>query len=338
MEKLGSYELAGSMTNKNAGYSVWGFGTRNGTEYFIKQFVEQKYPAHDTVSSPERLEKKRKQCERFEQRKQAIYQVLNENSDGNAVRVEEFFRIASMYYIAMQRIRPESMSYADVARLPVDEIRRLCAIIAHSIACLHNGRFIHADLKPDNILFTKTAAGHITAKIIDFDSGFLETSPPGPGETIVGDFHYFSPEACRSIWGEEVELTCKMDIFALGVLFHQYFTGELPGFDTEQSTYSGEAAARGEVLTVSESLPDDIRALLAGMLDPDPQERPTAIEVFRSLQGIPVSEAPDPGEEDAEPDDYEEPPIYVPDEEPPAYVPDEEPPTGASLFFRPGDL
>ena len=47
----------------------------------------------DTVSSPERLAKKLKDCERFEKRKKAIYRMLNENSDGNAVRVEEFFRM-----------------------------------------------------------------------------------------------------------------------------------------------------------------------------------------------------------------------------------------------------
>lgn len=289
MEKLGNYELAGSLTNQNAGYSVWGFGKKNGKDYFIKQFVEQKYPANDTVSSPERLAKKIKACERFEQRKRALYRMLNENSDGNAVRVEEFFRIESKYYISMRKIESLHWDYTDVTKLPSGEIRRLCAIIAHGVASLHKGRMIHADLKPDNILFMKTDSGYTTAKIIDFDSGFLETDPPGPGETIVGDFHYFSPEACRSIWGEEVELTCKMDIFALGVLFHQYFTGELPGFNTEESTYSGEAAAKGEVLVVSSKLPNDIRELLTKMLNKDPEKRPTAMDVFNSLRGILVA-------------------------------------------------
>lgn len=283
MERLGSYQLSAALTNENAGYSLWGFGTKNGREYFIKQFVEQKYPANDTVSSPERLQKKLDACEKFEKKKTELYKVLNENSDGNAVRIEEFFRIESKYYISMRKIDAVNMSVSDIAKLPVEEIRRLCAIIAHGVASLHKGNLIHADLKPDNILFMKTLSGSLTAKIIDFDSGFLESAPPGPGETIVGDFHYFSPEACRCIWGEELELTCKMDIFALGVLFHQYFTGELPGFDTEQSDYSGEAAAKGDVLTVSEDLPSEIRDLIAGMLCREPDERPSAYDVFSVL-------------------------------------------------------
>lgn len=332
MEKLGTYELAGSLTNQNAGYSVWGFGKKNGRDYFIKQFVEQKYPANDTVSSPERLQKKIKACERFEQRKVALYQMLNNNSDGNAVRVEEFFRIESKYYISMRKIESLHWDFSDVAKLPRGEIRRLCAIIAHSIAGLHKGNLIHADLKPDNILFMKTASGYTTAKIIDFDSGFLETDPPGPGETIVGDFHYFSPEACRSIWGEEIELTCKMDIFALGVLFHQYFTGELPGFNTEESTYSGEAVAKGEVLVVSSNLPDDLQGLLARMLSNDPAERPTAIEVFNALRGIVVDA--DSGSSE---DHHKNPaPVYEDTVVNEPVI--EASTTSSNPFFRPGDL
>ena len=287
MEKLGAYELAGSLTNENAGYSMWGFGRKNGRDYFIKQFIEIKYPANDTVSSPERLAKKKTACWNFEERKRGVYKALNDHSDGVAVRVEEFFRVESKYYISMRKIDSLHWDHRDVAKLPFEDIRLLCAVIAHGVASLHEGRLIHADLKPDNILFMQTPSGCITAKIIDFDSGFLETDPPGPGETIVGDFHYFSPEACRYTWGEDVELTCKMDIFALGVLFHQYFTGDIPQFDTEKSSYSGEAAAKGEKLTVSDRLPADIRALLSRMLEGDPGLRPTAMEAFRILRGWP---------------------------------------------------
>lgn len=328
MEKIGKYELTGSLTNQNAGYSVWGFAKKNGKDYFVKQFVEKKYPANDTVSGPERLAKKIKDCERFEQRKKLLYRALNENSDGNAVRIEEFFRIESKYYISMRRIESLHWGVGDVAKLPRGEIRRLCAIIAHGVACLHKGRIIHADLKPDNILFMKTDAGYTTAKIIDFDSGFLETDPPGPNETIVGDFHYFSPEACRKIWGEEVQLTCKMDIFALGVLFHQYFTGELPGFNTEESTYSGEAAAKGQILCVSDKLPGDIRELLEKMLANHPEKRPTATDVFNALRGVGTTVESDcssqssPAEKDAAVCE----PII------------EASTTGANPFFRPGDL
>ncbi len=285
MEKLGSYELTGHMTSQNSGYSVWGFGTKNGKDYFIKQFLSPKYPENDTVSSPQRISKIIQKCERFEQKKRALYGKLNENSDGNAVRVEEFFRIESKYYISMRRIEAIPLEIETVAAFSEPEKRFLCCIIAHGIASLHKGHIVHADLKHDNILFMRCAAGGITAKIIDFDSGFLETDPPSDGEEIVGDQVYFSPEACKTFLGEAPELTCKMDVFALGILFHQYFTGELPEYDPEFGSSAGEAVARGGEILVSPELSPDIRSLLQQMLDPDPQLRPCAMSVYEHLAG-----------------------------------------------------
>lgn len=291
MEKLGTYELTGHLTSQNSGYSVWGFGKKDDKDYFIKQFLSPKYPENDTMSSPERVAKKIKKCARFEEKKAALYKTINENSDGNAVRVEEFFRIETKYYISMRKIEALPWEVEHIAALSEKDKKFLCAVIAHGIAGLHRGRVVHADLKHDNILYMRTASGYITAKIIDFDSGFLETDPPADGEEIVGDQVYFSPEACQTFMGETPELTCKMDIFALGVLFHQYFAGSLPGFDAELGTCAGEAVARGGRVTVSDALSPQIRELLESMLHPDPHARPSAIEVYAKLTGKTVEQA-----------------------------------------------
>lgn len=334
MEKLGSYELTGHLSSQNSGYSVWGFGKKNGRDFFIKQFLSPKYPHNDTVSSAASLEKRKKRCLRFEQKKAALYKSINDNSDGNAVRVEEFFRVESKYYISMRKIDALEWSVDTVAGLTDQEKRFLCAVIAHGIAGLHKGHVVHADLKHDNILFMKTSAGYVTAKIIDFDSGFLETDPPTEGEEIVGDQVYFSPEACKTFMGESPELTCKMDIFALGVLFHQYFTGALPGYDTSLGNYAGEAVARGGTATVSPEIIPDVRALLERMLDADPHKRPTAMEVYATLTGKQPEEAEEP--EPEEPGKPEEPEVYT--DEKPATSGFAGSTTSSNPFFRPGDL
>lgn len=283
MEMLGSYELTGHLSSENAGYSLWGFGKKEGRDYFIKQFLSPKYPENDTVSSPERLKKKMKQCQKFEEQKLSIYQALNANTDGNAVRVTEFFRIGTKYYITMPKIVALPWTVDDVVALPEREKRRLCSIIAHGISGIHRGHIIHADLKHDNVLYMRTGAGNVTAKIIDFDSSFLESDTPAPGENIIGDQVYFSPEACMSMMGYEAPLTCKMDIFALGVLFHQYFAGHLPEFDAEQFNCAGESVAAGVALKLSDDLPADVRQLLERMLQQDPAKRPAAEMVFRGF-------------------------------------------------------
>lgn len=326
MEMLGNFELTKSLSNRNGGCSVWGFGMRDGTEYFIKRFLSPVYPENDTVSSPERLERKRRECSRFEQQKRKLYQVANRCSDGNAIRVQEFFRVDSKYYIATRKIDSLPWDIAMIASLNTDQKRRLCAIIAHSIACLHDGGLVHADLKHENILFMHSASGLLTAKVIDFDSGFLESDPPAPGDEIVGDMVYFSPEALRSISGEEVPLTCKMDVFALGVLFHQYLTGQLPYFDKELFGFPAEAAANGGNVWVSEELESDLAGMLQSMLHPEAECRPTAWQVFEEMRGI------KPGEKGGSGHNTE------------STVTDgmndglEDSTTRSNPFFRPGDL
>ncbi len=320
MEKLGSYELTGHLTSQNSGCSIWGFGKKSGKDYFVKQFLSPKFPENDTVSSPERIEKKRKQCERFEQKKTAIYKRLNENSDGNAVRVEEFFRVDSRYYISMRKIDALAWDVAAVAALTEKEKCHLCAVIAHAIAGLHQGHIVHADLKHDNILFMRTLSGSITAKIIDFDSGFLESDPPQEGEEIVGDQIYFSPEACMTFWGGTPDLTCKMDIFALGILFHQYFTGSLPDYNRDLGSCAGEAVAKGDQLMISTEIPTQIRALLIKMLDLDPHNRPPAMEVYHIF----MSQSKEQPEENRREDTY----TFI----------SPQPSEAGSPFFRPGDL
>lgn len=284
MEKLWRYTPQSGFTSRNAGFSMWCFGTYQGKEYFIKQFLSPKYPADDHVSSPEKILKKQQACLAFESRKKQMYAALLDCSDGNDVCILEFFRVASRYYIVTEKVEALPWSVETIAALDEAEKRRLCAIIAHAIAALHKGGLIHSDIKHDNILYTYTEAGTVTAKIIDFDGSFLESEPPSADEGITGDMNYFSPEVCARTYGELRPLSTKLDVFALGILFHQYFSGSLPVYDTQSAACPGEAVLQGSSLQLSEALPPDIAALLASMLAEDPDARPTTQEVFEQLR------------------------------------------------------
>ncbi|MBE6961613.1 MAG: hypothetical protein E7445_04070 [Ruminococcaceae bacterium] len=283
MAMLGRYERTTALSNKDAGSCRWCFAIRGGQEYFIKEFLEPKYPENDTTSSPEKRAKKIKKCEAFEQSKTRIYRAINEHSDGNAVRVVDFFRVGAKYYMVMPKINPVKMSVEEIARLPEHVKRRICTVIAHSVAQLHKSKFVHADIKHTNIMLVHSRTSKLTAKLIDYDAGFFEYDPPTHPEEIPGDQVYFSPEAWTAILGEEAQLTCKLDIFALGILFHQYLTGKLPGYDEEKFSCAGEAVAAGEKLNISWDMPADIHRVISQMLAANPCERPSAQEVFNNL-------------------------------------------------------
>lgn len=329
MSSLWRYNLQSEFTNKNAGFSMWCFGNYNGKEYFIKQFLSPKYPHNDTESSPEKIARRKRECELFEQRHREMYRILTEYSDGNDVSILSFFRINSKYYIATEKIDVLDLPVEAIAAMEDPERRRLCAIIAHAVAALHKGRLVHSDIKHDNILYTKTESGKLTAKIIDFDGGFLETNPPSEDEDVVGDSTYFSPEVCARDYEDYQPLTCKLDVFALGVLFHQYFSGRLPGYDEESFSCAGEAVYQGQTLRLDPSLPSDIGFVIARMLSRDPDDRPTAEQVFVGLK--PYRE-PKPSRREPRPD----PGVRTVPETLPGW--ELRTTENGTAFYRPGDL
>jgi serine/threonine protein kinase len=283
MEHLGRYELTTALTNKNAGSCEWCFGVLNGQEYFIKAFKEPKHPETDTISSPEKKVKKLKRCQAFERKKADIYRTINQHSDGNAARITELFRVGSTYYMAMPKLYPISMDAEDIARLPDHVKRRICAIIAHAVSGLHQGGFVHADIKHTNVMIVYSRTKKLTAKVIDYDAGYFESDPPTNPEEISGDPVYLAPETWLALQEEPASLTCKLDVFALGVLFHQYLAGSLPGYDESQFASAGEAVALGQALTVSDTLPQELQTLLRDMLEADPEKRPNAQDVYSVL-------------------------------------------------------
>ena len=283
MEQLLDYTL-GEMSTERAGTCKWCFGVKDGREYFIKEFLSPKYPYQDTVLSPEKIQDRKRKCREFAARKLKIYEVVNKWSDGNGVRICRYFRHKQKFYLSMQKIDELPWTIETIYSMEEEVKRYLCSIICHGVAALHRGHLVHADLKHENILFTHAANGNITAKLIDFDSAFLESEPPSH-EEISGDWVYFSPEFWARQMEIEAPLTCKMDVFALGVLFHQYFTNELPGFPTDTGASSvGQAVLQGLPVTLSDRLPPDLAELFGRMLRLDPKERPTAFEVFKAMQ------------------------------------------------------
>lgn len=300
MEKLLDYTL-GEASTERAGTCKWCFGTKNGKEYFIKEFLSPKYPYQDPVLTPEQIRDRVRKCNAFAARKLKIYDVVNRYSDGNDVRIYEYFRLKQKFFLSMEKIDDLHWTIQTVYSLPETHKRFLCAVICHAVAALHRGRLVHSDLKHENILYTRTRTGSITAKIIDFDSAFLETDVPGKDE-ISGDQVYFSPEAWTVIGGGSAPLTTKADIFALGVLFYRYFTGDLPAFyKNDAANYVGQAVLQGQRLGFSGALPPDLLDLLSRMLSRDPNRRPTAEEVYhvllpetikKTLQNLPAPDRP----------------------------------------------
>lgn len=281
--QMNGYVLDAPFSNKDAGFSRWTTAVKNGKRYFIKEFLNPVYPVIQNISEDIRREKIN-DCSIFELDKRRLYSRINDASDGNIVRINEFFRYDAHYYIVTDYIDALHLPASDMVNIPFIDRLLLCRQLAHSGMLLHKYRIAHADIKETNILIKRSATGKPVGKIIDLECCFSEENPPRYEYELSGDQVYLSPESCRFMFGESVRLTCKIDVFAFGLLFHQYLTGSLPDFDRTRYNYPHESILDGKPLILSKNLYGDIRTILAGMLIGDPDRRMSMETVFLELQ------------------------------------------------------
>eukprot|EP00931_Biecheleriopsis_adriatica_P114956 TRINITY_DN90820_c0_g1_i1.p1 TRINITY_DN90820_c0_g1~~TRINITY_DN90820_c0_g1_i1.p1 ORF type:complete len:757 (-),score=158.99 TRINITY_DN90820_c0_g1_i1:41-2065(-) len=89
-----------------------------------------------------------------------------------------------------------------------------------ALAFMHGHRFMHKDLKPQNIMLVDRESSSI--KVIDFGLAELFTPDQKHSEAFGGTLLYMAPEVF------EYNLKFKSDIWSAGVIFYNLLTGDYP--------------------------------------------------------------------------------------------------------------
>jgi serine/threonine-protein kinase len=104
----------------------------------------------------------------------------------------------------------------------------MCAALARA----HDLGVVHRDLKSDNILLSTRGGRKDFVKILDFGLAHLAMDPRlAPKGAVFGTPEYMAPEQAR---GEEAN--SQSDLYALGVLFFEMQTGQLPFRSNDRET------------------------------------------------------------------------------------------------------
>ncbi|MDR1867171.1 MAG: protein kinase [Treponema sp.] len=277
---------------KYVGQCGWTFASKEGNDFFIKEFLSPKYPLPESPGSEKTKKRKKILCEQFEKHHISIMNALFRkcSSGGNLIVTIDFFRKGTTYYKVTDKVDVSSITIDNISKLSLEKKLLILKTVSHSLQILHNANIVHGDLKPDNILIKRKEEASTEvyiAKLIDFDSSYFSGEPLQFSEDVIGDMVYYSPELGRYVEGldgaslEKIQL--KSDIFALGLIYHQYLSGNLPQFDHTKYRYSYSAVLDGIDLILDPAIPSNLQNLLKSMLDKAPNNRPSIKEVFDTI-------------------------------------------------------
>ncbi|MGB0037289.1 MAG: serine/threonine-protein kinase, partial [Terriglobales bacterium] len=173
----------------------------------LGQAVALKFLPEEAASDPALLDRFR-----------AEVRIARKVSHPNVCRVYDVGEVAGQTYFTMEYVDGEDLGslLRRIGRLPNDKAldisRQLCA----GLAAAHAKGVLHRDLKPANIMLD----GRGQAVITDFGLASLADQAKG-AEVRSGTPAYMAPE---QLSGKEV--TEKSDIYALGLVLYELFTGK----------------------------------------------------------------------------------------------------------------
>jgi tRNA A-37 threonylcarbamoyl transferase component Bud32/putative methionine-R-sulfoxide reductase with GAF domain len=151
--------------------------------------------------------------------------------------------------------------------LPLGRGLAIAKAICRGLAVAHKTGVLHRDLKPENVI----VAVDDTPRLMDFGIAVESALYRGEKEdTVPGTPQFLAPELLR---GEAPSV--RTDIYAMGVLLYEMFTGQVPFDDPDTARLVRrviiEAPPKAE--TLRPDLPPELLGILDRAIAKDPQTR-----------------------------------------------------------------
>ena len=199
-------------------------------------------------------------------------------SHSNVCRVYDIGEADGQHFLTMEYVDGEDLSslLRRIGRLPEDKALQIARQICAGLHAAHERGVLHRDLKPANIMLDREGRVRITDFSLAAAAGAIE-------DVRAGTPAYMAPE---QLSGREV--TVRSDIYALGLVLYELFTGRraldaktVPELIDMQA--SSAIAPPASVITTIDPVVE--RAIMR-CLELDPANRPaSAMAVAASLPG-----------------------------------------------------
>lgn len=296
--RLSDYKIEKSFTSTNGDCYIT-TSKLDGKRYFIKRNTDVTYGAE---SDPIELKRKHKQDAdawlNYHNQIRKEFTKLG-NGTGTTVfpvayfvdegKIYELAHFVEINKIAVSDADKSSPSDKKICELDSADKIRILQTSSYALKQIHALGIIHCDLKPDNVPISKSEMGGYISKITDCGDAIFANNIPDEGQIVCTE-PYWSPELAAYKFGNEnvkSRLSCKNDVFAMGLIFHEWWTGDFPyyeGRDDFVSLYQVVHNSWPNKIKIDSSVPPWLNSLILDMLYPEPEKRPSMDTVFEAIK------------------------------------------------------
>ncbi|MEZ5403333.1 MAG: serine/threonine-protein kinase [Bryobacteraceae bacterium] len=189
----------------------------------------------------------------------------------NVCRVHDLGEVDGHAFLTMEFVDGEDLAslLRRIGRLPADKATELARQLCAGLAAAHEQGVLHRDLKPANLMVD----GRGQLRIMDFGLAAVSGAVQ-QGDIRSGTLAYMAPE---QIEGREV--TARSDIYALGLVLYEMFTGRRPFVaQTVAELRDKQDSSRPESMTSQVAdLDPAVERVILRCLEPDPANRAASV-------------------------------------------------------------
>ena len=226
----------------------------------LEQPVALKFLPRALEGDPERLE-----------RLYGEVRMARQVSHPHVCRVWDVGEAEGQHFISMEFVDGENLAslLRRIGRLPGDKALEIAQQVTSGLAAAHDKGVLHRDLKPANVMLD----GQGQVRLTDFGLAGLAESLEGD-DIRSGTPSYMSPEQLQ---GREV--TTRSDIYALGLLLYELFTGRrtFEGRNAVELLRKHRDERPIEPSAIVPALSGAVERTILACLEKDPKKRPPSV-------------------------------------------------------------
>ncbi|HEX9304070.1 MAG TPA: protein kinase [Thermoanaerobaculia bacterium] len=186
----------------------------------------------------------------------------------NVCRVYDLVELGGEEFVSMEYLSGRTLKDIEQKEriLPLGRGLAIAKGICNGLAAAHRIGVLHRDLKPENVMVGDDGK----PRLMDFGIA-VETGGFVPqGETVPGTPQFLAPELLQ---GESP--TVRTDVYAMGVLLYEMFTGRVPIDDDNTARLVRRIVreAPPSVRTLRPDMPPDLASILDRSIAKDPEAR-----------------------------------------------------------------